>query len=85
MRDNFKTFKPHLNTPAENAFTITIGTEFNYATRAIYVGVGGDVEIITIDGTTVLFKNAQSGQIIPVRARNISASNTTATDLVGLY
>ena len=52
--------------------------------RAIYVGVGGDITI-TCNGTDVLYKNAQSGSVIPAQATQVKSANTTATDLVALF
>lgn len=84
-KDNFKSFPPHLETPAENAFAVTIGENMEYATRAIYVGVGGDINIQTVHNDEVLLKNVLTGQILPIRVKKILSSGTTATDIVGFY
>ena len=53
---------------------------------AIYVGVGGDVAIYSLGSSTpVIFKNAVAGQILPLRARRVLATGTTATNLIALY
>lgn len=52
---------------------------------AIYVGVGGNIKVKDSAGTTVTFKNAPSGGILPVAdVELIYATDTSATDLVGL-
>ena len=72
--------------PAPNAFAITPGAGLLvHETRGIYVGTGGDVEVITAGGHTVVFANAVAGSVIPVMAIKVLAGNTTADDLVGLY
>lgn len=53
--------------------------------RALYVGTGGNIAIVTVDGTAVTYKNAASGSVIAVQFRRVNATNTTATDLVALY
>jgi len=51
---------------------------------AIFVGVGGDIEVITDSGKTILFKNCATGAILDVSHTRVLDTNTTATDLIGL-
>lgn len=54
--------------------------------RAIYVGVGGDVALMPAGSTTaVTFKNVPTGTLLPVQPIKVMATNTTATNLVGLF
>lgn len=53
--------------------------------RAIYVGVAGDIVAVDANDVAVTFKGAAAGTIIPIRAKRINATSTTATDLVALY
>jgi len=86
MADTFSDFgRGALDSPGYKHFAITNDVAFPANSRAIYVGVGGNITIVTDDGTAVLYKNAQSGSIIPIRAKQVNATNTTATDLVGIY
>ena len=50
--------------------------------RGIYVGVGGDIKVTTVDGDTVTFVAVPQGVILPVRAKRIFATGTTAASLV---
>lgn len=69
-----------------SAITTSDSTDFDgFFTRGIYVGVSGDVVAVNKAGTPVTFKNASSGTILPIRARRVNATSTTATDLVALY
>lgn len=71
--------------PADGAYEVTQhNTTAQDCTRGIYIGVGGDLKVTTIDGDTVTFKDAPQGSIIPVRAVVIFDDGTAATDLVGL-
>lgn len=52
--------------------------------RGIYVGVGGDVSFVDIEGNTVLLKNASNGYH-PIAMQRVRASGTTATNILALY
>ena len=73
--------------PAFEAFAITPhnSTDFDQVTRGIYVGGAGDVIAVMSDGTAVTFTGALAGSILPVRAKRVNATGTTATALVGLF
>ena len=53
--------------PAQDAFTITPSNSvnFNIAARAIYVGVGGDITLVTPAGNAVLFVAVPQGTVLP--------------------
>ncbi len=71
--------------PAFDAFSITPSDGVNLAqtARALYVGVAGDVRVMTPGGATVTFKNVSAG-ILPVSAVRVFATATTATQIIGL-
>lgn len=72
--------------PASRHFAITPtdGLDMNICTRGLYVGVGGDVAIVDRGGTSLVYKNAQAGSVIPIEASQVSATGTTATNLIGM-
>lgn len=77
----------NLAQPAVDAITITPSDETDlsaYNIRALYVGTGGNIAILTTSGTTVVFKNAVSGSVIPCNVNKVFAASTTASDIVGL-
>lgn len=86
MPDKFSQQTPQLNSPAATAFAITPsdGADLADSTRAIYVGVGGDVKVTTVGGDTVTFVGATAGSVLPIRAKKVFATGTTATNLVGM-
>lgn len=59
-------------------------TKFIPPLRGIYVGVAGNIQVITAGGTTVLFSNVPAGFILPVEVQAVMATNTTATTMIGL-
>lgn len=69
--------------------TNSTGDNAPYYAKALYIGVTGDVVIISPTdngnpGTAILFKAVPVGWF-PVQARRVMATNTTATNIVGLY
>jgi hypothetical protein len=73
--------------PATEAEAIVNDAAFSEPCRAIYVGVAGDVSAKMSEGakTTVVFKNAPAGSILPVSATIVTAANTSATNLIALF
>jgi hypothetical protein len=55
-------------------------------TRSIYVGGTGDITLrLAGDTSSQLIKAVPVGTMLPLRARQIYATGTTATLLVGMY
>lgn len=73
--------------PAGYADAVTPSDTVNLAqdARALYVGVGGNITVFLIDNTAVLFANVPAGFILPVRARRVNATGTTASSIVAMY
>lgn len=87
MSDNFAKHYTELNSPAQDAYAVTPSDSANLATfaRSLYVGGSGNVAITTIKGSNVTFANVAGGTILPVRARKVLYTGTTATLIVGMY
>lgn len=74
--------------PATRCFAVTPSdsVDLAFTARAIYVGVGGDISILTPGSSTpVVLKNTAAGTVLPVAASRINAAGTTASSLVALY
>jgi hypothetical protein len=56
-----------------------------YLSRALYVGGDGNINLITANGSTVLFPSLVAGTILPVRCSRVMSTSTTATNIVALY
>jgi hypothetical protein len=69
------------------ALTYTIYSQTDNPSNGcvLFAGVAGDIELITVDGDTVLFKGIVAGQFLPVQVKRVKAANTTATDIVALW
>jgi hypothetical protein len=73
--------------PAEGAFEIVPSDDTNlmYVTRGLYVGILGDVHVITAAGDNVTFVELAAGVVHPLRIRRVLASGTDAGELIGVY
>lgn len=56
-----------------------------HVTEGIYVGGDGDISVVDRGGVTCIYKDAKAGTIIPINARRVTSTGTTATDLIGMY
>ena len=85
--DPFESSSDSLIAPAKSAFAIIPDdtADLPSATKAVYVGTGGDITARPVDSDIdVLFRNVVAGTILPVRIRAVRVGGTTAADLVGL-
>ncbi len=86
MADEFQNYAAGLTAPARDADAITPSdtTDLPSATRALYVGEAGDLQVQMVSGQTVTLSNVQAGIVYPLRVSRVLAAGTTATGLVGL-
>lgn len=76
-----------LGAPASQGFAIAPGGLTDMlprVPRAIYCGGAGNLLVVMMDNVQVQFIGLSAGVIYPIRARQVLASGTTATGLVGL-
>lgn len=52
--------------------------------RALYVGTGGNMQVLTEKGQTVVLKNLPDGAIVPIRCTRVFTTNTTAADILAM-
>jgi hypothetical protein len=53
-------------------------------TKAIFIGTGGTVSILAQNDTVPVTLTVGSGAILPIRAKAVFATGTTATGIIGL-
>ena len=85
MSDEFARFSQSPATPSENAYpAVPHDVEpLPAAAKYLYVGIGGNVALRTIDaGTDVVFENVAAGSYIYARASHVRATGTTAGSIV---
>lgn len=85
--DDFSNYAVGLTSPYRHASSITPHdtNELTYVTRGIYIGGAGNVKVTTVEDETVTFNSAAVGQVLPVRAKIIFSSGTTATSIIALW
>jgi hypothetical protein len=76
------------NFPASGARAVTPSDSVmlpNGTCRSLYVGVSGDVSVLTSDGdVAVVFKAAPVG-ILAIQCQRVNSTGTTATNILALY
>lgn len=71
--------------PAHGAVAITPSdSTIIPVTRAIWVGVTGNINVRMADGQTALFSNVPVG-LLPIQVDKVLSTSTTATTMVALY
>ena len=59
--------------------------ELTFISKALYVGTGGNIAMIAQeDSAAVTLTSVAAGSIIPVRAKIVLATGTTASNIVAL-
>ena len=73
-------------TPATGgeAVTPSDAAELTWISRAIWVGGAGNLCVVTVDGDTLTFSGVPAGTLLPIRAKQVRATNTTATLILSL-
>lgn len=54
-------------------------------TRALYIGVTGDVAVIMADGGSAVTFTAVPVGLLPVQVTKVMSTNTTATNIMAMY
>lgn len=90
MADRFEKQVTLLDSVISDGFAASANSAntFTQATRALYVGGAGDVEVQMLtynqSNTVLKFAGVPAGTVLPIRAVALTG-NTTATDVVGLF
>lgn len=74
-----------IDAPVKHAVAIVADTALSYPTTGVWVGTGGDLEVVMLAGNTVIYPNVPSGVILPIRITMVVSTNTTASDLVAMW
>lgn len=66
------------------AVTPSDADELAQVASALYIGGTGDVAVVMVDGTSITLKSVPTGDVLPLRVRQVKATGTTATNIVAL-
>jgi hypothetical protein len=85
MADTFAKHTRSLTSPPEHAVAVTpADQDLAQVTRALYVGVGGDLAVRMQDGGSATFVGVPSGTLLPLRVIRVLPAST-AGGIVGLW
>ena len=68
-----------------DAALITTSDTTTFNPSVLYVGVGGNVRVLTAQGTDIVFASVPAGFILPVQVIRVYATNTTASSMARIY
>lgn len=60
-------------------------TDLTIYSRALYIGGDGNVKVTMFNGDEVTFVGLIAGTLLPVRAKRVWSTGTTATNIVAVY
>lgn len=66
------------------AVTPSDSTDLTYLSRALWIGVAGNVAVTMASGDAVTFVGVAAGTLLPVRVSRVKSTGTTATSLVAV-
>ena len=87
MVDNFRSRATGLDAPASRGIAVTPNdaTDISEVSRGIWVGAGGDLSVVFVDGgAPIVLSAVASGTLLPVRVSRVMATGTTASAIVAL-
>lgn len=86
MKDLFSSQGVSLTSPFTFADPVvpSDSVDLPYATRAIYVGVAGDIRVTTLGGTIVTFRNHPVGYM-PGRVARVHLTGTSAAQIIAVW
>lgn len=87
MTDVYEYVSGGITAPANRAAAVTPNdsSDLAFVTRALYVGGAGDIALVTSGGDTVTFAAVPAGSILPVRAKRVLTTGTTATNIIAIW
>lgn len=75
----------YMQNPAVDSADVVADTAFVVPCSCIYVGTGGNVEVVMKSGTTQIYTSVPAGTFMPIRATMVVSTNTTASNMVALF
>lgn len=80
MSADYRLFAP------ENSVAVTPGDASTHNYLGLFVGAGGDVKVnMKGTGTAVVFSNVSPGSFLPIQVSRVYSTDTTASNIVGLW
>ena len=67
------------------AVTPDDSTELANVSRALWVGGGGAITVLTATDQVILISGIAAGTLLPIQIKRVNSTNTDATLMVSLY
>jgi hypothetical protein len=82
--DPYANFGDDLLSPSSNAAAVTPSdtVPLAVASKRLWIGGAGNVALITVRGVAVTYASVPAGTYLQVRAKQVMATGTTATNIV---
>ncbi len=87
MTFDFNETQKGATSPLSSGFAITPNdsSDLGQYTRGLWIGGGGDISLILAeDSSAVEIKNIATGSLLPMVVKRVNATNTTASEIIGL-
>lgn len=86
MADPFELYEPGMDAPFSRAAAVTPNdsTDLPTSSRSLWIGLAGNLSVITVGGDQVDFPNVTVGWF-PGRIRRVRSTGTTAADIVAVW
>ena len=87
MADKFQNQSDNVDLQARKLLAISPDNAVDLVNlpKALYIGVGGTIAIIAADDTESVTLTVAAGSLLPIRAKRVLVTGTTATGIVGLF
>lgn len=79
------TFQNQSATDAIDVDVSSADQDLDRIARAIFIGTGGNLSLVTLEGNEITFVNIQDGFVLPCQTRKILNSGTTAANIIALF
>jgi hypothetical protein len=86
MPDRFANTQSSLSSPASSGFAVTPSDaeSLQEASRALYVGSGGNLSVRMLSGEILALANVPGGTLLPLRVTAVLSTGTTAASIAAL-
>lgn len=87
MPDQFSNVADEVSAPATRVGAVVPhdGNPLSDIPKALYIGGGGTIVLAGTSGGDATLANVPAGSVLPIRARFVRATGTTATNIVALF
>ena len=85
--NTFQGFNAESVTPSDSQGITIGGSSIDGLDNGVclYIGTGGDLKVTMVGNQVVTFVNVPNGSFLPIQVKKVWATDTNASDILGLY